>query len=343
MSTGRDDPPAEAGARDEDGRTPATADVEAEAAAWVIRLAAEDADAADRRAFEEWAAADPARRAAYERARTTWAALGRWGANRRAARGDARGPGAAPASRPRGRAGRRVLAVAAAACLFVASIGLWRAGESWTAFTADHRTAVGEVRRIALPDGSEMVLNTDSAADIAFADGRRTVTLRAGEALFAAAPAPEGDVPFTVETDGLRAEALGTRFVVRRDMGGPALQVLEHRVAVRSGPGKRVVLGPGEAVRLAGDGALRRVEAGATAPPAWADGRIVFDRAPAAAAIRELDRYLPERLVLLDPALGRRTVSGVFHIDALADAPRAIAETLGAETTALPPFVVAIH
>ena len=49
----------------------------------------------------------------------------------------------------------------------------------WQQWTADQRTAVGEQKRLQLPDGSEVLLNTESAVNIAFNGLERRVMLLA--------------------------------------------------------------------------------------------------------------------------------------------------------------------
>ncbi|WP_440862721.1 FecR domain-containing protein [Symbiopectobacterium purcellii] len=47
---------------------------------------------------------------------------------------------------------------------------------------ADQRTAIGEIRRLTLDDGSVLTLNTDSAVNLRFDTRQRTVELVQGEA-----------------------------------------------------------------------------------------------------------------------------------------------------------------
>src|SRR5690606_20513701 len=89
---------------------------------------------------------------------------------------------------------------------------------------------VGEVRRIALDDGSYMLLNTDSLAVIQFSEARRDVRLEKGEALFEVAKDPQR--PFVVNAGDLTVKAVGTAFVVRREDSSVEVTVTEGVVEV---------------------------------------------------------------------------------------------------------------
>jgi transmembrane sensor len=141
------------------------------------------------------------------------------------------------------------------------------------------------------------------------------------------------------------ARALGTRFAVRREDGSVEVTVLEHQVAVSATTGgskdsEPVVLSPGQRVRYDaahGVGPVDSIDIGRAT--AWQRGRLVFDKVPLSTAIAEINRYRRARIAILDGALARREVSGVFRLDDLDGAVDTIAAELGARTASLPPFV----
>jgi len=91
-------------------------------------------------------------------------------------------------------------------------------------------TAIGEQRAVRLDDGSVVHLNTDTRVRIHFTETAREIQLIQGEALFTV----KRDVnrPFRVQSDGIRVEALGTQFNVRRRNDDTVVSVVEGRVAV---------------------------------------------------------------------------------------------------------------
>lgn len=97
---------------------------------------------------------------------------------------------------------------------------------------ADYSTVQGEQRTVALPDGSMVYLNTDTAIAVVYGDDERWVELLRGEALFQVASNP--DRPFRVIAEGGMTEAVGTAFVIREDPVDTVVTVTEGVVEVRS-------------------------------------------------------------------------------------------------------------
>lgn len=92
-------------------------------------------------------------------------------------------------------------------------------------FFSDYRTGVGKRRTIVLTDGSQVLLNTDTAIALNWNEQERSITLRRGQALFTVAPDPNR--PFSVETDDCTVTALGTVFEVRTEREATRVTVLE--------------------------------------------------------------------------------------------------------------------
>ncbi|WP_241117998.1 FecR family protein, partial [Achromobacter xylosoxidans] len=132
-----------------------------------------------------------------------------------------------------------------AAIIAVGGWALWPRGAGWT----EYRTQVGELRSVALPDGSRAELNSRSHIRVRFGEAERRVELVAGEALFSVEK--NTGRPFVVDAGLGTAVVTGTRFDVRRD----AEQV---RVLVESGSVKvagardaaAVPVGPGQGIRI---------------------------------------------------------------------------------------------
>jgi ferric-dicitrate binding protein FerR (iron transport regulator) len=125
--------------------------------------------------------------------------------------GRARAFGAEPAApAQRFNVGRRGLiaglGAAAAACVAVV-VGP-------RLFSARYGTALGEIRRVPLSDGSMAAINTDTALDVAMSPRLRHVKLDKGEAWFEVAK--DARRPFVVESGPVRVRAVGTAFSVRR-------------------------------------------------------------------------------------------------------------------------------
>jgi len=202
------------------------------------------------------------------------------------------------------------------------------------------RTARGEQRSIALEDGSLVVLNTLSEIRVDYTSSRRAAVLVTGEALFDV----EEDLnrPFTVEAGSLLITVTGTRFNVYRQEVQTVLTVVEGEVEaaptesavimasdpapadeapssplaedpVESAP-TAVVVAAGEQVTMASDGAvIRETEVNVERATAWTQRRLIFDNEPLELVSQEFNRYNSRHLIIENPELASRRVTGVIN------------------------------
>ncbi len=174
-------------------------------------------------------------------------------------------------------------------------------------------TRVGETRDLALPDGSHVVLNSDSAVEVVYTAKRRLLRLKRGEAFFDVAHNPAR--PFDVEVGQTTLRALGTAFNVR-DRGA----VVELTVA-------HGVVGVGEGVEMlhkvpAGNFAIIHSDAVAVAAydaaglsqrTAWRDHAIELNGDSLAQAVEEFNRYRATPIVIGDQRVAALRVGGRFQ------------------------------
>lgn len=72
----------------------------------------------------------------------------------------------------------------------------------------------------------------------------------------------------------------------------------------------------------------------------WRDRILVFDGVSLAAAIDEINRYRPGRLIVTSAALGRRKVQARLRVEQLPEVVAIIEATYGAKATVLPAGIV---
>ncbi len=200
---------------------------------------------------------------------------------------------------------------------------------------ADFATGVGERRDIALPDGSRVLLNTDSTLSVDFTAGRRLVTLSRGEAFFTVARDPAR--PFVVAAATARAEALGTAFGVRLDTAAVDVAVATGLVGLGNAQ-----LKAGESGRFDLATGVVTKGGGVDLSLAWRQGQLVVDRWPVTRVLDELGRYHQGRILLRDGDLGRRPVSGVYDLNRPAEAVRAVVAAAGGRVTELTPWLLVV-
>jgi transmembrane sensor len=220
----------------------------------------------------------------------------------------------APSSR------RQVLQVALAGAGVAMGAALLAKPAGLADLTADIRTGTGERRTVMLDDGSELLLNAQSAADIQFDPQRRLVRLREGELL--AKVASDRIRPFLIQTDQARLRAYGERFLVRERAGQGQVVALNGAVEIDGQNGERLQLAAGHEVHYdrAGFGPVQASSSGATA---WVDGFLQVRDRPLAEVIDALRPY-HNGVLRLDPAVAGLRVSGLYRLDN----PQQILDTL---------------
>lgn len=282
--------------------------------------------------FAAWRARSPQHEAAARQAEALWREVGETGIARAFA---AEGLPRAVRHPPPRRAslGRRgLLAGALAASAAAVTLGTGALGPV-AGLLSDHVTRVGERRRIGLPDGTAVLLNTSSALSIRYTDGERGTTLDAGEAFFDVAADPSR--AFVVRAGEGLTRARDAAFALRRAGGEVAVVVARGTVDVEAGglvglsAGQGLVLGPGRA----GLGAQTVDVASATA---WRNGKLIFNQRPLAEVAAEIERYRVGRVVVANARLRSLPVTGVFNLDDLDGVLDSIERILSIEVVRLP-------
>lgn len=310
------------------------AHIDDQAIAWHVRLKDPSASAEDLRQFSDWHDAAPAHAEAYARAQALWQEM----------ESPARQLGRGGWYRQTGRhwiTWLRPAAVAATIAL-IASAMTWRDPGMVQRLTADLSTPPGIMHETVLADGSTVLMDRDSAADVDVAGRIRHVKLLRGRAWFDVAA--DGKA-FIVSVNDVEVQVLGTAFSVDSRNNTIRVAVERGQVAVtRLTDGQTVILDPGQMVSAGPSGPL---------PPigpfdigtdfAWRRNLVVFDRATIAEVAAQIEHLRSGRIIVADSDLGAKTLSGVFN----ADSPDAILSALqsgfGVSTTTLPGIGTIIH
>ncbi|MGJ3257485.1 MAG: FecR domain-containing protein [Alcanivorax sp.] len=279
------------------------------AARWYAVLQSPDVTHGDQRAWQHWLAETSSHRLAWQEVERVQTSL-------------TRVPGQVAAPALRGAAlTRRELLNRLGMIAVAAPLGLlaWRLAP-WEQWQAQYATAIGEQQPLILADGSQLVLNTATSADVDFTPSQRRITLHRGEILVQTAPDPQHPArPFQVDTPQGRIQALGTRFTVRSEGDETHVAVLEKTVRIFSGNHSRDIH-HGEQLRFTrdqlGQTTPARISAGS-----WASGNLMVVDMPLAELVVELGRYRPGHLAC-STAVADIKVSGTFP---LADTDRALA------------------
>ncbi|MBB4730463.1 FecR family protein [Xanthomonas arboricola] len=172
-----------------------------------------------------------------------------------------------------------------------------------------YATKLGERKTETLTDGSQVVLNTESALEVRYTRSRRGVELQRGEAQFQVAH--DASRPFVVSVGEGTITALGTRFQVRREAEASVVTLLEGKVEVVSGQARRT-LQPNEQARFSKDGiTVQTIDPDQASN--WLGGWLKFRGAPLGQVVADANRYSTRKLRLAEPGLANIKLSGNFR------------------------------
>ncbi len=303
-----------------------------EAADLARRLQNDPANPVSLEMVRAWAARSPGHAAAWARVAQIHGMTGKVLGDQRKA-GDAQGG-----------LTRRTLIGGGVIGLGAAVAGTWLGPEAIRRAGADQATSTAEIRRIALADGSVITLGPDSTLAIHFSEDRREITLLDGMAFFEVARDPAR--PFCVLTGSVSATAIGTAFDVSSDGGYVTISVDQGIVEVR---GPNAALVPGERLNVGDwmtlDPSAHKLARGvrdASQIAAWRDGMVIADGETVSALVARIARWQPGRVVIADPFLGSRVVSGVFDLSDPIRALEAVVRPFGAKVRRIGPFATVI-
>ena len=304
-----------------------------EAADWLVQLHSGSATPADHQAIAQWRTRSAEHAQAWQRAEAILGDFRNVPANlavqtlKRASRKDG--------------LSRRQTLTRLGLLLMAGPLGIASQHVPWQQWTADQRTAVGEQKHLPLPDGSQLLLNTDSAVDIAFSPSERRVTLLNGEVLISTAQDPAAR-PFIVETPQGTARALGTRFCVRINGSRSQVSVLEGRVEITPQllqHSAMLLAGERQSFKLNRFEALERFD---TAALAWDKGMLLANNMRLDELLGELGRYRPGVLRCHADVAAIR-VSGSFSLRDTDASLRLLSDTLPLNISSLTRYWLSVE
>lgn len=167
--------------------------------------------------------------------------------------------------------------------------------EKWQAAplsTQMQTTAVAQIAKRTLDDGTVITANANSALEIVYYRHQRLVKLNRGEAIFEVTK--DAERPFIVETQQARITVLGTRFAVNQLSKKVRVSVDHGRVHVARADGteKTLILENGEVAEISQETIIPvKVNRHAEDSFSFTSGRIVFDHADMFEVADTLSRY----------------------------------------------------
>lgn len=207
---------------------------------------------------------------------------------------------------------------------------------------ADLTTVVGERRSEVLADGTQLILNTDTAIDVDYSQELRKLVVHHGEVLVTTATDPQAR-PFIVHTAFGTAKALGTRFSVMSTDEASRVQVFEHAVEVSParGRGSKERVDAGQQLHFSREqtGLLQVLPANSDA---WVNGLLVADNWLLKDFLYELSRYRRGYLGC-DVKAAKLRISGAFHLNNIDAVLHNLANTLPVHARRISPWWVRLE
>lgn len=306
-------------------------DIDAQAAAWLIRLRAENVTSEERALFLRWLNLNEAHQQAFDEIGKLWGDEDLLQALVDSAQKNRIAP------RPKTRGIQFKLALAA--CLVLA---LLFKGEFEILMQSDYSTGLGERKTVYLNDGSSAMLNTDSSIAVNLEGAERKIRLLKGEVYFDVKP--DAERPFIVQADHSITRVLGTRFFVHEKKGSDEIKVISGRVEVtgRDALKQSVILHDQEAVSLDASALGETHPLDSVLTTSWVNGFLVFQDVPLESVINQVFRYRRGFVVYRDDALRSLMINGRVNLREPDEMLEALEKNLSIKITHLTGWLVII-
>jgi len=299
------------------------------AADWVVRLDARAPSVEEQQALDDWLNEDERHFGAYMRARAISLKFGLLLSQRTSERCAAVSVTQQPLLTRR----RMLLLAGGSLAAGVAGLGVLSLRSD-----RGYSTRIGEIRRVPLPDGSAITLNTQTRLTVGFSNQVREVRLLRGEALFEVAT--DALRAFMVNTFDTHITSAAGSFTVR------ALRPDDVQVMVRDGEVQVAESARLAPVRLRANSVARPMNQAAqdkapalVAEPlspvevdrrlSWQRGQLSFEDVTLGEALQEFSRYSDTRVVIDEPALSKLRVVGLFSASNPVGFAKTVAISLG--------------
>lgn len=210
---------------------------------------------------------------------------------------------------------------AAAAGLAAFTVNWFGALHSDGSQTTEIATSVGMQREVKLADGSVVTLAGGSRLRVHLTGAERQITLAAGEAYFHVAK--DNRRPFVVQALDTKVTAVGTAFNVRAENHTVRVAVTEGIVEVARptviestrASNEKVHLTAGKELTWQADRAAPVVvSVERTQAASWRSGTLEFSDEPLSSVIAAINRYSPQPLRILEPAVGEYRFTGTVEV-----------------------------
>ncbi|EGT3622632.1 TPA: FecR domain-containing protein [Morganella morganii subsp. sibonii] len=229
---------------------------------------------------------------------------------------------------------RRLLITLLIFLIIMAGYGIYNAIRMKADGVEEHYTHRGEIKQYALRDGSQLKLDTESRAVVAYDNSSRVVKLLSGRARFAVSENNEEQRPFRVSANGVRVESGNGNFVVDIADNKVSVCPLDKTVTTFFN-GKTETVGPGQRLEILPEGRAKVFQRKYTDID-WLSGSLVLNKIPLSEAIEMINSYRAVPVVLLDNDKQNIVVDRVLDLSRLDEEVEEMMLSLGLTRESLP-------
>jgi transmembrane sensor len=185
-------------------------------------------------------------------------------------------------------------------------------------------TKYAELALNTLPDGSTMILNSNSNATISknWDEGKDREVWLEGEAYFKVTKTAHKN-RFIVHTGKLDVIVTGTQFNVMNRHNKTMVFLSEGSVLIHTADGKELAMNPGDYVQMSGNNLERRPVKEENVL-AWKDNKIAFDNTPLAEAAELIGDHYGIKITLAGETVASKSLTGIMPNNKLEDILTAI-------------------
>jgi transmembrane sensor len=175
-------------------------------------------------------------------------------------------------------------------------------------------TSPGEIKKVVLPDGSLVWLNSASSIryPTTFNDQERVVNL-SGQAWFDVQHADK--VPFLVHSASFTTSVLGTAFDIRDYPGeqNKVVSVQRGKVKVQAGYKTLATLEKGKQVKVTAGNSILQQPIDTSAIAGWKQGDLIYQDETLASIIADLQRVYKDSVVIKNTSLANTKATSSFN------------------------------
>jgi transmembrane sensor len=216
------------------------------------------------------------------------------------------------------------LPAAAAILFFLVGLTFWNGGNKKKVL----ESAYGKVVEYSLPDGSHVILNSNSKVLVnnKWKNSDREIWLN-GEAFFKIQKLPSRN-KFVVHTQNMDIIVTGTQFNVVSREEESSILLTEGSVTIKTKDGKEVYMKPGEFLKIENNQPLKQ-SVDKESVLAWKQLKISFENTPMSIVAKTISTHYGVKVQLSNEAIGRKMISGIMpndNLDILVNALEATGE-----------------